>query len=146
MAMVLVKAKEVAKNANSDVDIADAVIAVPHWFTDSQRRGKQYRGMCVVVCMLSALKSKCDVLILVTASVRMSLLCLKKKRSKYTDARDCICLCISVSTCIQLSINIRVRVPGVCVPKDQLQFCDLLTNREGTRCSSKRDCVCCVAV
>lgn len=45
MAMVLVKAKEVAKNANSDVDIADAVIAVPHWFTDSQRRGKQYRGM-----------------------------------------------------------------------------------------------------
>ena len=39
MAMVLVKAKEVAANANGNVGIADAVMAVPHWFTDSQRRG-----------------------------------------------------------------------------------------------------------
>lgn len=66
MAMVLVKAKEVAKNANSDVDIADAVIAVPHWFTDSQRRGKQNLVTCaplsVVACaFIRALRSElCD--------------------------------------------------------------------------------------
>lgn len=40
MAMVLVKAKEVAASANGNVGIADAVLAVPHWFTDTQRKGK----------------------------------------------------------------------------------------------------------
>jgi molecular chaperone DnaK (HSP70) len=40
MAMVLVKAKEVAANANGNVGIADAVMAVPHWFTDAQRKGR----------------------------------------------------------------------------------------------------------
>jgi Hsp70 protein len=48
MAMVLVKAKEVAVNANGNVGIADAVIAVPHWFTDAQRKGKI--GSCTVFC------------------------------------------------------------------------------------------------
>eukprot|EP00596_Hydrurales_sp_CCMP1899_P006786 CAMPEP_0119049910 /NCGR_PEP_ID=MMETSP1177-20130426/67155_1 /TAXON_ID=2985 /ORGANISM="Ochromonas sp, Strain CCMP1899" /LENGTH=686 /DNA_ID=CAMNT_0007027707 /DNA_START=174 /DNA_END=2231 /DNA_ORIENTATION=- len=39
MAMVLVKAKEVVSTANKQVGIADAVIAVPHWFSEAQRRG-----------------------------------------------------------------------------------------------------------
>ena len=46
--MVLVKAKEVAVNANGNVGIADAVIAVPHWFTDAQRKGKI--GSCTDFC------------------------------------------------------------------------------------------------
>jgi molecular chaperone DnaK (HSP70) len=55
MAMVLVKAKEVAANANGNVGIADAVMAVPHWFTDAQRKGRVL--LCVVsnvMCVLSA--------------------------------------------------------------------------------------------
>lgn len=39
MAMMLVKAKDVSAKANSDVSIGDSVLAVPHWFTESQRRG-----------------------------------------------------------------------------------------------------------
>jgi heat shock protein 4 len=39
MAMVLVKAKEVVSTANKLVGIADAVMAVPHWFSEAQRRG-----------------------------------------------------------------------------------------------------------
>jgi heat shock protein 4 len=39
MAMMLVKAKDISLKANANVPIADAVLAVPHWFTDSQRRG-----------------------------------------------------------------------------------------------------------
>ncbi len=39
MAMMLVKAKDVAAKANGNVGIADAVLAVPHWFTDAQKRG-----------------------------------------------------------------------------------------------------------
>ena len=39
MAMMLVKAKDVARCANGNVGIADAVMAVPHWFTDAQKRG-----------------------------------------------------------------------------------------------------------
>ena len=36
MAMMLVKAKEVASRANGNVGIGDSVLAVPHWFTDAQ--------------------------------------------------------------------------------------------------------------
>ena len=39
MAMMLVKAKEIAAKANNNVMIGDAVLAVPHNFTDAQRRG-----------------------------------------------------------------------------------------------------------
>jgi heat shock protein 4 len=39
LAMVLVKAKEVATKANGNVGIGDSVLAVPYWFTDAQRRG-----------------------------------------------------------------------------------------------------------
>eukprot|EP01042_Synura_sphagnicola_P007901 gene7901-10117_t len=39
MAMMLVKAKEIAFKANNNIGIGDAVLAVPHWFTDAQRRG-----------------------------------------------------------------------------------------------------------
>ena len=39
MAMMLVKAKQIAMKANNNVGIGDAVLAVPHWFTDAQRRG-----------------------------------------------------------------------------------------------------------
>lgn len=39
MAMMLTKAKEIAASANAGVNIADAVLAVPHWFTEAQRRG-----------------------------------------------------------------------------------------------------------
>ena len=39
MAMMLVKAKDVANKANNGINLADAVIAVPNWYTDSQRRG-----------------------------------------------------------------------------------------------------------
>ena len=36
MAMMLVKAKEIASSAHGEVGIGDAVLAVPHWFTDAQ--------------------------------------------------------------------------------------------------------------
>ena len=39
MAMMLVKAKDTSAKANAGVSIGDAVLAVPHWFTESQRRG-----------------------------------------------------------------------------------------------------------
>lgn len=39
MAMMLSLAKVIAYNANGKVQIADAVLAVPCWFSDSQRRG-----------------------------------------------------------------------------------------------------------
>jgi heat shock protein 4 len=38
LAIVLTKAKEIASKANNNVSIGDAVLAVPHWFTESQRR------------------------------------------------------------------------------------------------------------
>ncbi|RYG67246.1 hypothetical protein EON64_07870 [archaeon] len=38
LAMMLVKAKEISAKASSGVNLADSVLAVPHWFTDSQRR------------------------------------------------------------------------------------------------------------
>ena len=59
MAMVLVKAKEVAANANGNVGIADAVMAVPHWFTDSQRRGAKEifaRPIILFCCFLFSVK------------------------------------------------------------------------------------------
>lgn len=40
MAMVLVRAQEISRRANDNVNIADAVLAVPSWFTESQRKGK----------------------------------------------------------------------------------------------------------
>lgn len=39
MAMMLVKAKDTSAKANAGVNIGDAVLAVPHWFTEAQRRG-----------------------------------------------------------------------------------------------------------
>lgn len=39
LAMMLVKAKEIGSKANNNIMIADAVLAVPHNFTDAQRRG-----------------------------------------------------------------------------------------------------------
>jgi len=39
MAMMLVKAKDTSAKANGNLSIGDAVLAVPHWFTESQRRG-----------------------------------------------------------------------------------------------------------
>jgi heat shock protein 4 len=39
MAMMLVKAKDTSAKANGNVNIGDAVLAVPHWFTEAQRRG-----------------------------------------------------------------------------------------------------------
>jgi len=37
-AMILIKAKEISAYANNGLNMADAVLAVPHWYTDSQRR------------------------------------------------------------------------------------------------------------
>jgi len=39
MAMMLVKAKDIANKANNGINLADAVLAVPNWYTESQRRG-----------------------------------------------------------------------------------------------------------
>lgn len=39
MAMMLVKAKDIAAKANNNINVADSVMAVPFWFTDAQRRG-----------------------------------------------------------------------------------------------------------
>lgn len=39
MAMMLVKAKEISSKANAGLNLADSVLAVPHWFTQAQRRG-----------------------------------------------------------------------------------------------------------
>lgn len=39
MAMMLVKAKDISAKANAGLNLADAVLAVPHWYTESQRRG-----------------------------------------------------------------------------------------------------------
>lgn len=39
MAMMLVKAKDISAKANAGVNIGDCVVAVPHWFTEAQRRG-----------------------------------------------------------------------------------------------------------
>lgn len=38
MAMMLVHAKETAQKANNGANVADAVLAVPFWYTDAQRR------------------------------------------------------------------------------------------------------------
>ena len=53
MAMVLVKAKEVAASANGNVGIADAVLAVPHWFTDTQRKGTVMVNYSTLLCAVS---------------------------------------------------------------------------------------------
>jgi heat shock 70kDa protein 4 len=37
--MLLVLAKQISESANAGATIGDAVLAVPHWFTNSQRRG-----------------------------------------------------------------------------------------------------------
>ena len=39
LAMMLVKAKDIAAKANANVNVAESVLAVPAWFTDAQRRG-----------------------------------------------------------------------------------------------------------
>mmetsp|Transcript_21820 Transcript_21820/g.19880 ORF Transcript_21820/g.19880 Transcript_21820/m.19880 type:complete len:794 (+) Transcript_21820:57-2438(+) len=39
LAMLLIRAKQISAEANSGVNIGDAVLAVPAWFTDNQRRG-----------------------------------------------------------------------------------------------------------
>eukprot|EP01034_Spumella_vulgaris_P024133 gene24133-30443_t len=39
LAMVLTKCKDIAAKANNNVNIGDSVLAVPHWYTESQRRG-----------------------------------------------------------------------------------------------------------
>jgi heat shock protein 4 len=39
MAMMIVKGMDISKNANGNLSIGDAVLAVPHWFTENQRRG-----------------------------------------------------------------------------------------------------------
>jgi heat shock protein 4 len=39
MAMMLVKAREIVNHANNGVNLADSVLAVPNWYTQSQRRG-----------------------------------------------------------------------------------------------------------
>lgn len=39
MGMVLVKANQISAAANGAVGIADSVLGVPHWFTESQKRG-----------------------------------------------------------------------------------------------------------
>jgi len=39
MAMMLGKAKDIGAKANGGINIADSVLAVPHWFTEPQRRG-----------------------------------------------------------------------------------------------------------
>ena len=38
LAMMLVKAKEIAIKANNNINVAEAVLAVPFWYTDAQRR------------------------------------------------------------------------------------------------------------
>ena len=37
--MMIVKLKQVAAAANSQVQIGEAVISVPSWYTDAQKRG-----------------------------------------------------------------------------------------------------------
>lgn len=44
MAMMLVKAREISAKASGGVNLADSVLAVPHWFTDSQRRALLHTG------------------------------------------------------------------------------------------------------
>lgn len=39
MAMMLVKCRNIVSSANSGVNLADSVMAVPNWYTQSQRRG-----------------------------------------------------------------------------------------------------------
>jgi len=39
MAMMLTKAKDISAGANGGINLADAVLAVPFWFTESQRKG-----------------------------------------------------------------------------------------------------------
>lgn len=39
MAMVLVLLKDTAAKANNNLQVGEAVLAVPYWYTDSQRRG-----------------------------------------------------------------------------------------------------------
>jgi len=39
MAMMLTKAKDISAGANGGLNLADAVLAVPFWFTESQRKG-----------------------------------------------------------------------------------------------------------
>jgi heat shock protein 4 len=38
LGMVLVKAKDISLKANNGINLADSVLAVPHWFTQAQRR------------------------------------------------------------------------------------------------------------
>ena len=53
MAMMLVKAKEVASKANGNVGIGDSVLAVPHWFTDAQVTILLFPSCYVPHCVLS---------------------------------------------------------------------------------------------
>eukprot|EP01035_Chromulina_nebulosa_P019126 gene19126-24962_t len=39
LAMLLIRAKQISAEANAGINIGDAVLAVPTWFTDNQRRG-----------------------------------------------------------------------------------------------------------
>ena len=39
LAMMLIKAKDIAIKANNNINVAESVLAVPYWFTDAQRRG-----------------------------------------------------------------------------------------------------------
>ncbi len=39
LAMMLVQAKTISEQANAGASIGDAVLSVPHWFTNSQRKG-----------------------------------------------------------------------------------------------------------
>lgn len=38
VAMMFLKVESIVKSANNNVGIADAVVGIPGWFTDAQRR------------------------------------------------------------------------------------------------------------
>lgn len=52
-AMLLLKAKDIGFVANNGINVADAVLAVPAWFTDSQRRAI---ANCAEIASLNTLK------------------------------------------------------------------------------------------
>lgn len=60
MAILLVKAQLISSNAAGGVALADSVVAVPHWFTDSQRRGiLQACEIAQLNCLKVANESTC---------------------------------------------------------------------------------------
>lgn len=60
MAMMLVKAQQISATAAGGVNLADCVLAVPHWFTDSQRRGiLQACEIAQLNCLKVANESTC---------------------------------------------------------------------------------------